>query len=249
MRDGSRAGLYRADRIHVPHAPGDRARPSGVVSHLRHGARAANGVAHRRGEPGADRHDAAVLDRRAARAPCVPAGDGRHGAGHGSWRPHRSARCQLGRVGVLHARGALGRLAVLPTCVGVDRQSPREHVHADRAWRRRGVPLQCCRHGSARDVPRGLPGAWCGRALFRHRGRDHRARAARSGPRAACTRAHERRHPAAAGTRTKDSACDSQRRGSRRPDCDGQGWRRDSRQARREGAGRWARPRRADVDR
>ena len=41
-----------------------------------------------------------------------------------------------------HAGGAVGRLAVLRPRLGLARQSAPEHVHADRARRRRGVRVQ-----------------------------------------------------------------------------------------------------------
>ena len=49
---------------------------------------------------------------------------------------------------------ALGRLAVLRARLGVGRQPPPEHVHADRARRRRGVRLQRRRDARARAVSR-----------------------------------------------------------------------------------------------
>ena len=53
--DGARARHARAggdqDRIHLPDAPGDRARRAWRLPDLRHGARAANGRRRRRGEP------------------------------------------------------------------------------------------------------------------------------------------------------------------------------------------------------
>ena len=42
------------------------------------------------------------------------------------------------------------RLAVLRARLGVDREPPRQHVHADRARRRRGVPVQRGRDDRAR---------------------------------------------------------------------------------------------------
>ena len=46
---------------------------------------------------------------------------------------------ELDRPGLLDAGRALGRLAVLRARLGVDREPAREHVHADRARRRRRV--------------------------------------------------------------------------------------------------------------
>ena len=83
MRHGARAGpLDRADharRVHLPDAPGDRARSAGRLPDLRHGAGAAHGRPRGRTESRADRHDAALPARRAARGAGVPARDGRHG--------------------------------------------------------------------------------------------------------------------------------------------------------------------------
>ena len=59
-------------------------------------------------------------------------------------------RAELDRVRARDAGRALGRLAVLRARLGVDRQPAPQHVHADRARRRRGVRLQRGRDARAR---------------------------------------------------------------------------------------------------
>ena len=51
-----------------------------------------------------------------------------------------------------HAGGAVGRLAVLRARLAIDRQPFAQHVHADRARRRRGVSLQRGRRCSCRAI-------------------------------------------------------------------------------------------------
>ena len=68
VRDGARARpgerTCDASRVHLPDAPGDRARRAGQLPDLRDGARAAHDHARRRAESRARRHDAPVLGRR-----------------------------------------------------------------------------------------------------------------------------------------------------------------------------------------
>ena len=145
MRHGARAGPVErpadADGIHLSDAPRDRPRRARRLPDLRHGARAS--PRHRRGlEPRARRHDPADVARSRARPAGLPAGDGRHGAGHGARRPPRHAADELDRPRLRDARRLVVRLAVLPARLGIDRQPPQQHVHADRARRRRRVRVQ-----------------------------------------------------------------------------------------------------------
>ena len=178
----------------------------GRVSDLRHGAGAARRDAHRRPESRAGRHVAALLDRCGAWRAGVPPGDGRHG------ERRRARSCDRHRLGELDqpragdAGRALVRAAVLPPHARVIRQPQPEHVHADWARRRDGLRLQRRRHHRTRSVSRRLPHARGGRDLLRHDGGHHRARAARTGARAASPPSHRRRDPAAARPRAKDRA-------------------------------------------
>ncbi len=58
-----------------------------------------------------------------------------------------------------HAGRAVGRRAVLRARVAVDRQPQPEHVHADRARRGRGLPVQRGRDAGARRLPAVVPHA------------------------------------------------------------------------------------------
>ena len=97
-----------------------------------------------------------------------------------------------------------------------DRQPQSQHVHADRHGDGRRLDLQRRRDARAGPLPSRLPRhAWRGRRLFRGGGRDHRARAARPGARAARARIDRRRDPRTARPRAEDRAA-SQRRWRRR---------------------------------
>ena len=71
-----------------------------------------------------------------------------HGVGVPTWPaaaavcPASRTRWQLDGARAGHAGRAVGRMAVLRARVGVDRQPPSQHVHADRARRWRGLRLQ-----------------------------------------------------------------------------------------------------------
>ena len=109
----------------------------------------------------------------------------------------RHACVELDRPRARDAGRVLGRLAVLRARLGVDRQPQPEHVHADRARRRRGLRLQRRRR---RSRPASFPKASACTAVvetvLRHRGRHHRAGAARPGARAARARAGPARRSA-----------------------------------------------------
>ena len=140
--------------------PGDRARRAGRVPDLRHGARAAH--RHARGdEPRARRHDAALPGRRW----CSRRRFSRSMVAEYAARACRCSTCcphgcdDLDPARARDAGRAVGRLAVLRARLGVGREPPPEHVHADRARRRRGVRLQRRRDAGARAVPAIVPHA------------------------------------------------------------------------------------------
>ena len=215
VRDGARTrpldGAGRARGIHLPDASRHCSRRSGSLPDLRDGARTADRDRRRGAESGARRHDPADVDRGAVWPARVPAGHGRHDLRDGSWRAHRHGGHQLGRARLCHARGVLRGLAAARARMGVDPEPQREHVHAHRARCRRRLCLQrpgdCC----ARALSRRAQSARGGRSVLRHRRRDHRARAARSGARAARARPHRRGNPAAARVGSENRARDSRR--------------------------------------
>ena len=149
-RQGARdAGWHH---LHLPHASRDPPGRAGALPDLRHGAGACRGHAReQRSERGTLGHDAAAVDRRAARRP--GRGDG-HGRAHAGPRPPAAAgHPGLGRAGARHPRGAVGRLAVLRARLAVDRVALAQHVHPDRHRHRHGVALQHDRDGGARPLP------------------------------------------------------------------------------------------------
>ena len=113
-----------------------------------------------------------------------------------------------GAIRARDAGGAVGRLAVLRARRAVGAQPPSQHVHADRAGHRRGLPLQPRRDASRRSCFRQAFGNAHGgrRGLFRSRRRHHRAGAARAGARIAGARVDRRRHSRPAEPRAQDGA-------------------------------------------
>ena len=216
VRHGARAGVGRAadeDRVDLPDAPGDRAGRARVVPDLRHGAGAARRDA-RGAEPRARRHDAPV--------PVVARADGADPRVHGVGVPAGAAAAARAAAGgddlvavpAGDAGRAVGRLAVLRARLGVGREPPPEHVHADRAGRRarrtRSASSRRWRPGlfpaSFRDARRS------DRRLLRA-GRGHRrARAARPGAGAAGAQPHQLGHQEAAGPGADDGAAHRRRR-------------------------------------
>ena len=174
--------------------------------------RLARGAAERR----ARGHDAAVPVV-ARRSPLpILAGDGRRVPARAAASPRWLAarRVELDRARAGDAGRAVGRLAVLRARLGVDRQPPPQHVHADRARRRRRVRLQRRRDARAGLFPALVPHGRRGRRVLRAGGGDRRARAARPGARAARAQPHERRDPKPARPRAEDGA--AHRRGRNR---------------------------------
>ena len=171
-----------------------------------------------RDEPGARRHDAPVLGL--ARA------DGADPGVHGRRVPagpaaacallgHRRVALGLDRARARDAGRPLGRMAVLRARLGVDRQPPPEHVHADRARRRRGV------RATASSRPR--PDSFPTRSAMHGAGRASTSRRRRSSSCWCCSarcwscaRAAEteRGDPSAARPRAEDGA--AHRSGRRR---------------------------------
>ncbi len=182
------------------------------MSDLRHGARTAHRHGGGRTKSRTRRDDPAVLDCRRTGSAGVPADHGRHGAGDGTRRPDRRVGHQRHWVGPEHARGPVGRLAILRARMEFDRQPSREHVHADRIGCRRGIPVQRCWHGRTPGVPFGLPGARQRGNLLRHICRDRRARVAGTGPGASSPRPDERGTAGSAEARAEHRA-----RRARRP--------------------------------
>ena len=106
--ESRRAGRHD---LHLPDASGDPPGRPRKLPDLRHGAGAGGREPRCAAQSGTRRHDAAVLDRPRARAAGRRAGNGRP-----SRRRPRLGRpdaVELDPVRLRHARGAVGRLAVL----------------------------------------------------------------------------------------------------------------------------------------
>ena len=135
-------------------------------------------------EPRARGHDAPVVD--------LPSADRAdpdvHGVGAAAVRSARDADrsppAHLDRAGARHAGGGLGRAALLRTGLGVDRQPLAQHVHADRAWRGRGLRVQRGRHDRAGHLSALVPDGRRSGGLLRAGGGDRGPGAPRPGPRA-----------------------------------------------------------------
>ena len=185
----------------MPDASTDPASWPGGLPDLRHGAGARGGVARFRAERRACRHDAALLDWFGARGSRRRARNGRPSREPADVARGRNVKLDSTRVG--DAGRAVGRLAVLRARLGLARQPQPQHVHADRHGDGRRLGLQPDRDRRARPVPAGVSWhGWRCRGLFRGGGGNHRARAARSGPRTARTRTDRRRDPSFARSRS-----------------------------------------------
>ena len=90
-----------------------------------------------------------LLDRRRADRPGCR-------FGHAS-PPSRLVHAQTGAARPGHSGRAVGRLAVLPSRLGLAGPSQPQHVHPDRPRHRCGLGLQRRRYARARPVPRRLP--------------------------------------------------------------------------------------------
>ena len=106
-------------RVHLPHAPGDRAGRTGVVPHLWDGPGASRGDPGEQAKPGTGGHDPPVLG---GPRPCPPGGrarDGRPSGGPPRLIPPRVSGWLAVRPG--HPGGAVGGLALLRPRLGVRR--------------------------------------------------------------------------------------------------------------------------------
>ena len=148
-------------------------------------------------------------------------------------------RAAMAGIRAGHAGGAVGRLADLPARLGIAGQPQPQHVHPDRARRRRGLELQrggdaAAGHLSASDAQHG----WHGAGVFRGGGGDHGAGAAGAGDGAARAQPDQRRDQIAAGPGAQDRAHRARRRQrGRHPAGTGAAGRCAARASRREGAG------------
>ena len=134
------------------------ARSARRLPELRHGARAGDGEPRGSRQPRARRHDAALPRRRSrSTAPILAFMVSEFLPGQPLQHVLPPAATDLDAVRAGHAGRALGRLAVLRPRLGVGRQPPPEHVHADRAGRRRRLRLQRRRDARARPVPGVVP--------------------------------------------------------------------------------------------
>ena len=121
---------------------------------------------------------------------------------------HAARRSDWVGVAAGDARRALGRLAVLRARLAVGRQPQPQHVHADRARRRRGVRLQ---RGRRRSLPASFPPSFrdarrAGRRLLRGGGGHRHAGPARPGAGAARAQPDRRGDPGAARPGAEDGA-------------------------------------------
>src|SRR2546422_9622972 len=120
---------------------------------MRRGGGAAPGMRWRGGKSGTARHDPPILDQPGA--DCATAGnrDGRYVARHAG-AARLAGLATVDRVVAEHARGALGRMAVLPAWLDVDHQPLDEHVYPDRDGHRRRLLVQPGCDSLPANVPR-----------------------------------------------------------------------------------------------
>ena len=192
-------------RVDLPDASGDRPRRAGRVPDLRDGA-GAPGVTLEEKNPELDDMSRRFSVSAVITAPILafmvsellPA------------MPLHLLRT-AGRTGSARARDprrAVGRVAVLRARLGFGREPSPEHVHADRARRRRGLRFQRRRDVRARTVSRSSAMTRRGRLSTSSRGGHRRAGAPRPGARTARPQPHRRRDPGSAGPRAEDRAQD-----------------------------------------
>ena len=106
---------------------------------------------------------------------------------------------ELAAIPVRNPRGAVGRMALLCTGMGVAEEPKPEHVHSHRARNRCSMGLQHRGHLHPTAISVGVSdGGWRSFHLFRSCGRHHGSGAARAGARAAGARKDVRRHTRAA---------------------------------------------------
>ena len=180
----------------------------GQLPDLRHGARAA----HRRRSRKRRTPSCVDMTRRfwVSAALTVPLVVARDGATcipvAGLARARAAARRSLDRARARDAGRAVGRLAVLRARLAVGREPQPQHVHADRARRRRRVSSTA---SSRRSRPGLFPASFRGRRPARSASTSRRrpsivdARAARPGARAARAQPDRRRDPRAARPRAR----------------------------------------------
>ena len=186
-REGRRNGAG-GNRLHLPHASGDPADRTWLVSDLRHGSGTRDGRRRDAAQSGTGRHVAAVVDR---------PGSGPAGRGARDGRPsHRAAPArepagiELAAASVCHPGGLVGGLAVLRARLAIAGHAAPQHVHPDRLGHRRRLGLQRCSHRRPADFPAGVSGCRSiGCRLLRGRRRHHRARPAGPGAGVAGSRA------------------------------------------------------------
>ena len=222
--------------VHLSDAPRDRPRCAGSLPDLRHGAGADGTLG--RAERGADRLHAPDVDFGGGGGAAHHPDDGRTGGAAGA-RLDRASDRQLSRVRAGDADRPLGRLAVLPARLGLDREPQPQHVDADQPRRGGGLPLF-----DRRDLPAGrvsgtVPDGPRRRHLLRGGGGDRRAGLRGPGSGAARARTHRRRDPRASGPRAQDRAAHpAGRHRIRRAAGEHHGGRPAARAPRRCGAGR-----------
>ena len=143
-------------RMGLPHAPGNRPGCAGRLPEVRDGAGAPDGAADER-RIRTRRHEPTFLgQRRAHDSPC----GGCHGgasAGASACADRHHVDAGLAATGPCHARRPVGRLALLRARLAVGGQPQPEHVHPDRARRRRRVSVQPGRKAVSRVLPGFLP--------------------------------------------------------------------------------------------
>ena len=171
---------------------------------LRHGAGAAGAEPGGRSQPRADRHEPALLGER---RPDHSAAHPDHGRGRLRLAHLVRARFDLGAAGPGKPGRPVGRLALLRAFLGQPEDPQPQHVHPDRARRRRSIRLQPGGHPRAADLPRiaahdGRRGA----GLFRGGRRHHDSGPPRPGAGAARPFGDRQGDPGAARPRPQDGA-------------------------------------------
>ncbi len=141
----------------LPHAPGDRSGRARQLSQVRHGPGTPDRDPRRRGKPGTQGYEPALLDQCPADRSAGRRGDGSTCSGHAVRWTGFVSRPELAGTGAGHAGGVVGRLAVFRTGLAIPHQSQPQYVHLDQPGCGGGVYLQHCGDAATGTLSTFLP--------------------------------------------------------------------------------------------